>query len=177
MTLRDFLKANWPVLLAGLVVTVLAVVLYARDAAEPVREEVRAEESVHQQATQETAKVRNEVKRKKVTRTEPTGAVEVSEEVTTSSEQEASTLQSQTDSEVKVSRVIERKVRPMWRVSALAAVDAGRLDITRPLDAVAVGASVERRIVGPLSAGAFVLVRPSQPTAPVVGVSLTLELP
>lgn len=176
MNFRDFLRVNWPVLVAGLVVTVAAVVLYARDAAVPAREELRAEEKVQQQATQETAKVRNEVRRKKVTRTEPTGAVEVSEEVTTSNEQEASTLQSQTDSEAKVSRIIERKVRPTWRVSAMAAVDTGRPDFVRP-QAAAVGASVERRIAGPLYVGAFVLVRPSQPTAPVVGVSLTLELP
>lgn len=75
----------------------------------------------------------------------------------------------------EVVREVERRVevaapRPPWRASALAAVD------TRDGHPLAVGALIERRIAGGLSAGVWALHRlDGGPPRPVVGLSLTYE--
>lgn len=74
-------------------------------------------------------------------------------------------------------RIVERRVevRPDWRAGVLVGADLGALSLASPLGALEVGAHVERRVLGPLSLGAFALVPLARPLAPAVGLSLSAE--
>lgn len=97
---------------------------------------------------------------------------EVREPVTTERQAER-----QAEAQAAEVRTVERivTVRPDWRAGVLVGADLGALSLAQPLQVLAAGAHVERRILGPLSLGAFALVPVARPLAPAVGLSLSGE--
>jgi hypothetical protein len=77
--------------------------------------------------------------------------------------------------EVVTERIEVPAPLPTWRAGALVGVDFGALSLASPAGALVVGGHVERRVLGPLSLGAFALVPVGRPLAPAVGASLSWE--
>jgi len=86
-------------------------------------------------------------------------------------------VESEAKAQVEAVRTVERivTVRPDWRAGVLVGADLGALSLAQPIQALAAGAHVERRVLGPLSLGVFALVPVARPLAPAVGLSLSWE--
>lgn len=104
------------------------------------------------------------VQRVEVTRTTSPDGSQTEHSVSTTGEEGATARTSEEASEaarVEVREVVRDRevrveVRPRWRVSALAGADLRTLSLTAP-PAWELGAAVEYRLVGPVSAGAWAL--------------------
>ncbi len=125
-----------------------------------------------------TVTVESEAKRVVIYRertTKPDGTITEREAEHVATDTKVKTdLSSVRDAETDLRRDTSKTVtasRPQWRVGALIGADLGFAPLSATL---VVGGQVERRIIGPFSVGAWVLVRPA-PLGVAAGGSLSLE--
>lgn len=145
---------------------------------EVVKEDFQAREQVVA-LTEQVRQLKQKIKRQEHTVSKPDGTVEttITEEIetnevtdtatdTTSSSEVVASSSTETESATEHVEVVERS-RPDWKLSGLVAVDAPaalRGNLTP-----AYGVLLERRILGPVSAGVWGL------SSGVVGAALTVE--